>query len=55
VSRYVERNVSPDALNRLGVPTTAEVSWLLPDEPFTYFRCTITEWSVQNKARWLTS
>jgi hypothetical protein len=28
------------------VPTTAEVSWLLPDGPFTYFRCRITGWSV---------
>jgi hypothetical protein len=29
------------------VPTTAEVSWLLPDGPFTYFRCRITGWSVE--------
>jgi hypothetical protein len=28
------------------VPTTAEVSWLLPDGPLTYFRCRITGWSV---------
>jgi hypothetical protein len=32
------------------LPTTAEVSWLLPDGPFTYFRCRITEWSAENKA-----
>jgi hypothetical protein len=28
------------------LPTTAEVSWLLPEGPFTYFRCRITDWSV---------
>jgi hypothetical protein len=28
------------------LPTTAEVSWLLPDGPFTYFRGRVTEWSV---------
>jgi hypothetical protein len=28
------------------VPTTAEVSWLLPDGPFSYFCCRITGWSV---------
>jgi hypothetical protein len=32
------------------LPTTGEVSWLLPDGPFTYFRCRITEWSVENEA-----
>jgi Family of unknown function (DUF6920) len=32
------------------LPTTAEVSWLLPSGPFTYFRCRITEWSVENRA-----
>jgi hypothetical protein len=28
------------------LPTTAEVSWLLPDGPFTYFRGRVTGWSV---------
>jgi hypothetical protein len=28
------------------LPTTAEVSWLLPDGPFTYFRGRITKWSA---------
>jgi hypothetical protein len=28
------------------LPTTAEVSWLSPGGPFTYFRCRITDWSV---------
>jgi hypothetical protein len=32
------------------VPATAEVSWLLPDGRFTYFRCRVTEWSVENTA-----
>jgi hypothetical protein len=32
------------------LPTTAEVSWLLPDGPFTYFRCQITEWSAESEA-----
>jgi hypothetical protein len=32
------------------LPTTAEVSWLLPDGPFTYFRCRITDWSADDKA-----
>jgi hypothetical protein len=32
------------------LPTTAEVSWLLPDGPFAYFRCRITEWSAEYKA-----
>ena len=31
------------------LPTTAEVSWLLPDGPSTYFRCAVTEWSVGTK------
>jgi hypothetical protein len=32
------------------LPTTAEVSWLLPDGPFTYFRCRITDWSAEDRA-----
>ena len=30
------------------IPTTAEVSWLLADGPFTYFRCTVTAWSARD-------
>jgi uncharacterized protein DUF6544 len=36
--------------HRVRVPTTAEVSWLLRDGPFTYFRCRITDWSVGTKS-----
>lgn len=28
------------------VPTRVEASWLLPEGPFTYFRCTIDDWQV---------
>jgi hypothetical protein len=28
------------------LPTTGEVSWLLPEGPFTYFRGRLTGWSV---------
>jgi hypothetical protein len=28
------------------LPTTGEVSWLLPDGLFTYFRCTLSVWSA---------
>jgi hypothetical protein len=33
-------------LNGVRLPTTGEVSWLLPDGPFTYFRGRVTGWSV---------
>jgi hypothetical protein len=33
-------------LDGVRLPTTGEVSWLLPDGPFTYFRCTLTAWSA---------
>jgi hypothetical protein len=32
--------------NGVRLPTTGEVSWLLPDGPFTYFRGRVTSWSV---------
>jgi hypothetical protein len=31
-------------LDGVRLPTTGEVSWLLPDGLFTYFRCTLTAW-----------
>jgi hypothetical protein len=31
------------------LPSTAEVSWLLPEGPFTYFRGQVTEWSVDDR------
>jgi hypothetical protein len=33
-------------LDGVRLPTTGEVSWLLPDGLFTYFRCTLTAWSA---------
>jgi hypothetical protein len=30
----------------LGVPSRAEVAWLLPDGPFTYFRCQVTSFRL---------
>jgi hypothetical protein len=33
-------------LGGVRVPTTAEVSWLLPDGPFTYFRGRVTGWEA---------
>jgi hypothetical protein len=33
-------------LEGVRLPTTGEVSWLLPDGLFTYFRCTLTAWSA---------
>jgi Family of unknown function (DUF6544) len=33
-------------LDGVRLPTTGEVSWLLPDGLFTYFRCTLTAWST---------
>lgn len=30
------------------VPTKAEVSWVLPDGQFTYFRCRVTNWCVDS-------
>jgi uncharacterized protein DUF6544 len=35
--------------NGVRLPTTAEVSWLLPDGPYTYFRGRVTEWSVESQ------
>ena len=36
--------------NGVRLPTTGEVSWLLPDGPFTYFRGRVTGWSVDGDA-----
>ncbi len=30
-------------MDGIRVPTTAEVRWVLPEGPFTYFRCTVTD------------
>lgn len=38
-------------LDGVRLPTTAEVSWLMPEGPFTYFRGRITEWSTAAKAQ----
>lgn len=31
------------------LPTTAEVSWLLPHGPFPYFRSRLTDWSMESQ------
>jgi hypothetical protein len=36
--------------NGVRLPTTGEVSWLLADGPFTYFRGRVTGWSVDGDA-----
>ena len=36
--------------NGVRLPTTGEVSWLLSDGPFTYFRGRVTAWSVDGDA-----
>src|SRR4029077_7633680 len=36
--------------NGVRLPTTGEVSWLLSDGPFTYFRGRVTSWSVDGEA-----
>jgi hypothetical protein len=36
--------------NSVRLPTTGEVSWLLPDGPFTYFRGRVTGWSADGDA-----
>lgn len=36
--------------NGVRLPTTGEVSWLLPDGPFAYFRGRVTGWSVDDDA-----
>ena len=36
--------------NGVRLPTTGEVSWLLSDGPFTYFRGRVTGWSVDGDA-----
>ena len=36
--------------NGIRLPTIGEVSWLLPDGPFTYFRGRVTGWSVDGDA-----
>jgi hypothetical protein len=36
--------------NGVRLPTTGEVSWLLSDGPFTYFRGRVTGWSVDGGA-----
>jgi hypothetical protein len=33
-------------IDGLRIPTTAEVTWELPDGPFTYFRGTVTNLTV---------
>jgi hypothetical protein len=33
-------------LDGVRLPSTGEVSWLLPDGLFTYFRCTLSAWSA---------
>ena len=36
--------------NGVRLPATAEVSWLLSDGPFTYFRGRVTGWSADSDA-----
>jgi hypothetical protein len=36
--------------NGIRLPTIGEVSWLLPDGPFTYFRGRVTGWSAHDDA-----
>ncbi len=36
--------------NGVRLPTTGEVSWLLSDGPFTYFRGRVTGWSAYSNA-----
>jgi hypothetical protein len=36
--------------NGVRLPATGEVSWLLADGPFTYFRGRVTGWSVDGDA-----
>jgi Family of unknown function (DUF6544) len=36
--------------NGVRLPTTGEVSWLLSDGPFTYFRGRVTRWSIDGDA-----
>lgn len=33
------------------LPTTAEVSWILPDGPFAYFRGAIVDWSAETQTQ----
>jgi hypothetical protein len=37
--------------NGVRLPTTGEVSWLLSDGPFTYFRGRVTSWSVDGNPK----